>query len=130
MSRSNLQKTLLDLSSGTNSRSQTARLSEVFDDVERALKAGVSRKAVHKALLDDGFTMSFASFENALHRIRKRRGKSTEGTPTKESPHEPEPKKKGFRFGQGKVDPNAPIRRNTFEWNSVPDREKLYGKKE
>ncbi|HBO4989136.1 TPA: hypothetical protein ACGRQV_005979 [Pseudomonas aeruginosa] len=93
MSRSNLQETLCALSSGTANRSQTARLNEVFDDVERALKAGVSRKAVHKALLDDGFTMSFATFENSLHRIRKRRVKSTCSTPLEAPLHGPEPEK-------------------------------------
>ncbi|HDZ3478238.1 hypothetical protein ACVSK9_03040 [Pseudomonas aeruginosa] len=121
MSRSSLQETLRDLSSSTEHRSQTARLSEVFNDVERALKAGVSRKAVYKALLDDGFTMSFASFENALHRLRKRRRSSaTDALPKEASPPKTSPASTGFRFGQGKVDPNAPIRRNTFEWDSVP----------
>lgn len=119
MSRS-LQETLRDLSSSTEHRSQTARLSEVFNDVERALKAGVSRKAVYKALLDDGFTMSFASFENALHRLRKRRRSSATDALPKEASRNASPASTGFRFGQGKVDPNAPVRRNTFEWDSVP----------
>lgn len=126
MSRSSLQETLRDLSSSTEHRSQTARLSEVFNDVERALKAGVSRKAVYKALLDDGFTMSFASFENALHRLRKRRRSSATDALPKEASPKASPASTGFRFGQGKVDPNAPIRRNTFEWDSVPDKGKRY----
>lgn len=92
MSRSSLQETLRDLSSSTEHRSQTARLSEVFNDVERALKAGVSRKAIYKALLDDGFTMSFASFENALHRLRKRRRSSATDALPKEASRKASPR--------------------------------------
>lgn len=54
-----------------SSKSQTARLREVFSKVEAALQSGVSRKAVLEALNKDGFTFNMQSFEKALYRIRK-----------------------------------------------------------
>ncbi|WP_146189233.1 hypothetical protein [Pseudomonas protegens] len=128
MTRSNLKETLHELSCSPSSRSQTAQLREVFDDVEKALNAGVSRKAVHKALLDDGFTMSFSSFENALHRIRKRHERLQLPKKAASTDNSQKPEKKKSRFGQGAPDPNADERRDTVGWESVPNKEKLYGK--
>jgi len=53
------------------SRSETARLRDVFGDIETAMTAGVSRKAIVGKLKEHGFTMTLKSFESAVYRIRK-----------------------------------------------------------
>lgn len=72
MSNPTLAETLNELATAQIGRSETARLRDVFPEVERALAAGVSRQAVLDALHQDGFTMSLKTFEKALYRIRKR----------------------------------------------------------
>ncbi len=65
------------LASNDKKRSKAARLRDVFDEVEAALAAGVTRAAVHeelKAHLD----MSFPTFIGTLQRIRAKRGKPSE----------------------------------------------------
>lgn len=54
-------------------RPETARLRDIFDDVETALKAGVSQVNVLAELKKLGYTMTLASFKSALQRIRKER---------------------------------------------------------
>ncbi|WP_153570323.1 hypothetical protein [Pseudomonas aeruginosa] len=71
-----------------------------------------------------------ALLASMMYRARKRKTHMKGSKHLPAAPVETPAASTGFRFGQGKVDPNAPIRRNTFEWDSVPDREKLYGKKE
>ncbi|MNF62424.1 hypothetical protein D3C84_441050 [compost metagenome] len=73
MTQQNLVNTLREITTSHASRSDMARLRDVFDDVENALRSGVSRKAVLEALHADGFKMTPKSFENALFRIRKQR---------------------------------------------------------
>lgn len=80
MPNSQLQDTLNELATAKTGRSQAKRLREVFPEVERALTAGVSRQRVLEALQQDGITMTMASFEKALYRIRKK-AKSQDGTP-------------------------------------------------
>jgi len=46
----------------------------VFDEVEGALNAGVSRAAILETLHGQGFTMTAKSFESALYRLRRRQG--------------------------------------------------------
>lgn len=53
-----------------SARSETARLRDIFSDVEAALNKGVRREAVLKLLHEKGFTMTMASFKSALQRIR------------------------------------------------------------
>lgn len=57
-------------------RNDTARLREVFDEVEETIKAGVSAAKVHETLVAQGFKMKFSAFQNALFRIRKERAAS------------------------------------------------------
>ncbi|CAJ0808632.1 hypothetical protein [Ralstonia insidiosa] len=66
-------KALRSLISDSSARSETARLREIFDDVEATLQSGVRREAVLTTLHDKGFTMTMASFKSALQRIRKER---------------------------------------------------------
>jgi hypothetical protein len=74
----NLNEMLQALAQNSASRSETARLKDVFDSVEQAIKAGVSRQAVLDTLRGQGFTMTLKSFESALYRIRKQRAKQAQ----------------------------------------------------
>jgi hypothetical protein len=71
MSQLNLISRLEVLAQSADSRSKTARLRDVFEPVEAALGAGVSRAQVLEELNRDGFDMTLASFKSALQRIRK-----------------------------------------------------------
>ncbi len=63
-------------------RSNTARLRELLDEVEAALQAGVRRATVVEILAANGIEFTLASFDSALRRLRKKRGKAT-GAPGK-----------------------------------------------
>ena len=65
-----ISEKLQSLASG-NSRSATARIRDIFDEIENALRAGVPRKDVHKVLAESGIILTFASFELAIYRLRK-----------------------------------------------------------
>lgn len=54
-----------------SARSETARLRDIFDEVEAVLSKGVRRESVLETLHEKGFTMTMASFKSALQRIRK-----------------------------------------------------------
>jgi len=71
MSKQSLSETLQKMAADHVDRSETDRLRDVFADVEKALKSGVSRKSVLGALHQDGFTMSLKMFDKALYRIRR-----------------------------------------------------------
>lgn len=62
-------------------RPETARLRDIFDDVETALNAGVSQVNVLTELKTLGYTMTLASFKSALQRIRKERNKEGKTAP-------------------------------------------------
>jgi len=72
-SGNNLVGALRALTEDTSARSETARLRDVFDEIEAALNAGVRREAVLATLHENGFTMTFTGFKSALQRIRKER---------------------------------------------------------
>lgn len=80
MNTKNVSEALLSLANSSN-RSDTARLRDVFDAVESALGAGVSRAAVLAELQKQGLAMTPKSFEGAVYRIRKERRQ--DGLPTK-----------------------------------------------
>ena len=61
------------LAADPSRRSLTSRLRDVFDDVEFALRAGVSRTDILAELCASGLVMEFKTFENALERIRAQR---------------------------------------------------------
>lgn len=73
MTKDSVADVLRALATGDKSRSETARLRDIVNEVEAALAAGVSRVAVLEALNAQGFTMTLKSFESALYRIRKKR---------------------------------------------------------
>lgn len=72
MDKVSVSEALLSLANSSN-RSETARLRDVFDAVEAALSAGVSRSAVLDELQKQGLAMTPKSFEGAVYRIRKER---------------------------------------------------------
>jgi deoxyribodipyrimidine photolyase len=77
MDDNNLSEALQTLAKGKN-RPATARIREIFNEIEAALNAGVRRKDIHKALTENGFDgLSFEGFELAIYRIRKERGQQT-----------------------------------------------------
>jgi DNA-binding XRE family transcriptional regulator len=70
MNKQQVSERLRALATGDEHRSKTARLRDVYADVEIALKAGVSRATVLKELDAAGLKMSMASFTGTLQRIR------------------------------------------------------------
>ena len=70
MDKQQVSERLRALATGDEHRSKTARLRDVYADVEIALKAGVSRATVLKELEAAGLKMSMASFTGTLQRIR------------------------------------------------------------
>ena len=70
MDKQQVSERLRALATGDEHRSKTARLRDVYADVEIALKAGVSRATVLKELEAAGLKMSMASFAGTLQRIR------------------------------------------------------------
>ncbi|WP_334021984.1 hypothetical protein [Burkholderia orbicola] len=99
MEKTNVSEVLRALATGDKNRSETARLQDIFDEVQAAIDAGVSRTAILDALHGQGFTMTLKAFESALYRIRKRRAKAAGGrsesagtpaaTPTVEASNQP-----------------------------------------
>ena len=86
MTKTSVADVLRELAKGDKSRSETARLRDVIDEVEAALAAGVSRSAVLEALHGQGFTMTLKSFESALYRISKQRGQGAAEAPAAPAP--------------------------------------------
>lgn len=82
MAENEVTARLRALASDDNRRSETARLRDVFDDVEMTLSKGVSQFDVLAELHKLGFTMTMASFKSALQRIRKERTKKAQTTKT------------------------------------------------
>ncbi len=56
----------------SESRTEAARLREVFPHIEAALAAGVSRNAILDTLHGQGFKMNLKTFDNAIYRLRKK----------------------------------------------------------
>jgi len=81
MDRDEVAKRFHQLAAG-DQRPDTARLRDIFDDVEVALKAKVPQTVVLAELKSLGLSMTMASFKSALQRIRKeRKQKNTESEP-------------------------------------------------
>lgn len=73
MDKKSVAEALRALAGNDESRSETARLRDVFDEVEEALSAGVSRDSILATLHEGGFKMTKKSFESALYRLRKQK---------------------------------------------------------
>ena len=77
MSKEELSKRLLALAEDDSRRSKVSRLEDVIDAIETVLSAGVSRSVVIDELAEYGLKMTYRSFDSALHKIRKNRGKQS-----------------------------------------------------
>lgn len=64
-----------------NSRNKTARLREIFDEVETAKESGLSLKTIVSVLADRGLVFDLATFVNVRHRIKKERVAEVKATP-------------------------------------------------
>lgn len=88
MSANSISEALSELTKSKN-RSLTAQLRDVFDDVEKALSAGVSRAEVLDTLNKQGLEISKDAFGSALYRIRKERKERKEEEDEKVSTKDP-----------------------------------------
>jgi hypothetical protein len=88
MNKKSISDVLLSLASNGKKRSETARLRDIFDSVEAALSAGVSRADIVEALHGEGFSMGINSFDSAMSRIR-RRNKKAQQSGSKAPPGQP-----------------------------------------
>jgi hypothetical protein len=89
--KQSLANQLRKLAAGDQHRSETARLRDVFDEIETALKAGVSRRAILETLHKNGFTMNLRTFDTALYRIRRERSKQQRSSAPEPAPSETDP---------------------------------------
>ncbi|MGC3030400.1 hypothetical protein ACPUER_35670, partial [Burkholderia sp. DN3021] len=62
------------LSAASAGRSKTAQLRDVFDSVERAIRAGVRYTAIIQDLAATGLEFTYQTFALTLKRIRRERG--------------------------------------------------------
>ncbi|WP_455289883.1 hypothetical protein [Cupriavidus necator] len=67
-----LRSALEDLAANAPRQSETARLHGHLEQIEHALRLGVSRAQIFETLQKQGFRMNLKSFETALYRLRKR----------------------------------------------------------
>ena len=75
MDKKALSNRLRALATGDEKRSKAARLRDIFDDVELALSAGITRENVRAELAAHGLEMSLSTFETTLKRIRAQRAR-------------------------------------------------------
>ena len=75
MEKNEVALRLQALAANSSLKSETARLREIFADVENTLNSGVPQSAVLGELKASGYTMTMASFKSALQRIRKEKVK-------------------------------------------------------
>ena len=70
-----------------NSRSKTARLREIFDEIEAAKESGLSLKTIVAVLADRGLVFDLATFVNIRHRIKNERRDGKRQTAQKPHAH-------------------------------------------
>jgi radical SAM superfamily enzyme YgiQ (UPF0313 family) len=73
MNKDDILESLRELAINDASRSETARLRDIFDGIEGALAAGVKTEVVLETLHKQGFTLALSGFRSAIQRIRKER---------------------------------------------------------
>lgn len=73
MTEKTLSEKLRSLANDDLTRSKSARLRDVFDDVELALSAGVSKEKILNQLAEDGLNFSMTTFNTTLQRLRAKR---------------------------------------------------------
>lgn len=65
---------LRDLAKDRQTRTKTGQIRELFEEIERTQKLGVSNKSIVEALNKSGIEINLKTFETILFRIRKERG--------------------------------------------------------
>lgn len=70
-----ISEQLKKLASNNEKRTKSSQLNDVFNDVENALKSGISRQSIIELLAENGLVISMKSFESTLARLRKKRKK-------------------------------------------------------
>ncbi|MGV1010175.1 MAG: hypothetical protein ACOYBY_16465 [Dermatophilaceae bacterium] len=91
MADNDITQRLRALASDDKRRPETARLRDIFEEVEATLRAGVSQTDVLAELHAAGFSMTLASFKSALQRIRKERSKDQVKEHTRREPRASQP---------------------------------------
>ncbi len=86
---------LMQLATGDDHRSKTARLRDIYEEVEVAIQAGVHQVAILAELKSLGLEMSPATFKSALQRIRGQKvappPSTAQAAPTPSPPAQPDP---------------------------------------
>ena len=83
MDKKTFSDRLLALAKDDDVRSKTTIVNDFFDEIERAMNAGVPRKKIIEELAACGLEITLKSFDGILYRIRKRRGKPSKTGPNK-----------------------------------------------
>lgn len=84
MDKSRIKEVMEELSRGSKNRPATARLKDIYDDIEIALFAEVNIEAIWQVLQDcEDYKMPLATFKSALDRIKKERSEQNKCTSTK-----------------------------------------------
>jgi hypothetical protein len=78
MSKNSASERLRALAEKEVPRSKTARVRQVFDDIEALQRDGYSLTQILDSLNEEGFDLSLSQFKVMLHRIRKERGTTRE----------------------------------------------------
>ena len=68
-----LSETIRSLATNEKKRKKIAQLRDIFDDIEIALAAGVTKSILHEELNNSGFEINFNTFINGIKIIRKER---------------------------------------------------------
>ena len=86
MTEKTLSEKLRLLANHDLERSKSARLRDVYDDVELALAAGVSKEKILKQLAEDGLIFTLDAFNTTLQRIRNKQKGTTNKPKTIQKP--------------------------------------------
>jgi hypothetical protein len=86
MDKSRIKEVMEALSRGSRNRPATARLKDIYDDIEIALLAEVNLEAIWQALQNcEDYKMPLPTFKSALDRIKKERRERNRSTSNKSS---------------------------------------------
>lgn len=80
-----LKESIIQLAESDTGRSATARLADIIDEVEQALRKGVKRQAIIEQLKTTGLHFTLGSFDIARRRIRNRSARSPKRAPKVQS---------------------------------------------
>lgn len=73
MNSTKISEQLRKLATDNEKRTKSARLNDIFEDIEFALNNGIPRQIIVDLLNENGLEISLKSFESTLARLRKKR---------------------------------------------------------